>query len=276
MKWTCVRGAVGFAVGFLLGMSHLAGADPSIKPGVDVFATIGGTYYDFSKNPIPAGFLCDSSRTFTGRVALKGIPLETGHPGQLRKTDTIIERLDEAVFDAYGAAETRIRFRALSMASIAPIKSPCGAFHVYVTLDGKQPVTKMRIHRSQADGGTFRAPLAANVRLTFVPVRGTSPRKLQLKGNVAFRGKPIPWTFPDGEVLKQMGSAVVDTNGDLRPDTWLPGTSNFTAGIPPQGLRSSRLEKWECYCTCHEEQGEQHCTMVSTGPVHCVSSPDCF
>src|SRR5215217_5402815 len=140
---THVKGSVGFAVVLLLGMCHLVIADPAIKPGIDVFTTVGRgfTYYDFSKNPVPASFFCDSSSTFTGRVALKGLPVETGTPGQLRNTDTIVERLDEAVFDAHGVAETRIRFRALSMVSIAPIKSSCGAFHVYVTLDGKQPVT---------------------------------------------------------------------------------------------------------------------------------------
>ena len=270
-----MKRSIGFAAVFLLGMSHLASADSAIKPGIDVFTTVGGTYYEFSKNPIPAGFFCDSSATFTDRVALKGLPIETDNPGQLRNTDTIIERLDEAVFNAHGVAETRIRFRALSMVGVDPIKSSCGAFHVYVTLDGKQPITKMRIHRSQADGGSFHAPLAANVRLTFVPVRGKSPRKLELKGNVAFPGKPIPWTFPDGEALKHMGSAVVDTNGDLRPDTRLPGTSNFTAGVPPERLRSVNTAKSDCYCTCHDAGGEQHCTMVSSIGF-CSSSPDCF
>lgn len=180
------------------------------------------------------------------------------------------------MFDVNGVAETRIRFRALSMVSIAPLRTSCGAFLLYVTLDGKQPVTKMRIQRSQPGGGSFRAPLAANVRLTFVPVRGTASRKLELKGSVAFPGKPIPWTFPDGKVLKQMGSAVVDTNGDLRPDTRLPGTSNFTAGVPPTGLQSITAADIECYCSCHEEQGERHCTMVSSGSGFCESSPDCL
>jgi hypothetical protein len=256
-----VKRSIGFAIGLLFGMCHLVTADPAIKPGIDVFTTVGGgfTYYNFTKNPVPAGFFCDSSSTFTGRVALRGLPLETETPGQLRTTDTIIERLDEAVFDAQGVAETRIRFRALSMVSIAPIKTSCGAFHVYVTLDGKQPVTKMRIHRSQPDGGSFRAPLAAKVRLTFVPVRGTNPRKLELKGSVTFPGKPIPWTFPDGKVLKSLGSAVVDTNGDLRPDTRLPGTSNFMAGYLPGGLRSTKAGD-SCICTCHADAGEEHCT----------------
>ena len=256
-----MKRSFGFAVGLLFGMCPLAIADPVIKPGIDVFTTVGRgfTYYNFTKNPVPAGFFCDSSSTFTGRVALQGLPVETETPGQLRTTDTIIERLDEAVFDAQGVAETRIRFRALSMVSIAPIKTSCGAFHVYVTLDGRQPVTKMRIYRSQPDGGSFRAPLAAKVRLTFVPVRGTNPRKLELKGSVTFPGKPIPWTFPDGKVLTSLGSAVVDTNGDLRPDTRLPSTSNFMAGYLPEGLRPTKAGA-ACICTCHADAGEEHCT----------------
>ena len=126
-----MKKSVGLAVVLLLCMSHLAVADPSIKPGIDVFGTVAGgqTFYDFARDPVPAGFFCDSSAPFTSRVALKGLPIETGVPGQLRKTDTIIERLDEAVFDDQGFAETRTRFRALSMVSIAPIRRscPCGA-----------------------------------------------------------------------------------------------------------------------------------------------------
>jgi len=252
-----VKKYVGLAIVLLLGMCHLVIADPAIKPGIDVFTTVGRgfTYYDFSKKPIPASFFCDSSSTFTGRVALRGLPLETGIPGQLRNTDTIVERLDEAVFDADGVAETRIRFRALSMVSVAPIKTSCGAFHVYVTLDGKQPVTKMRIERSAPNGGTFSAPLAGNVRLTFVPVRGKSSRRLELKGSVNFPGKPIPWTVPDDKALRPLGSAIVDTNGDLRPDTRLPGTSNFMAGYSPEAKAYP-----PCVCTCHANDGEEHCT----------------
>jgi len=180
------------------------------------------------------------------------------------------------VFDANGVAETRIQFRALSMVSIAPIKSSCGAFYVYITLDGKQPITKMRIYRSEASGGSFSAPLVANVRLTFVPVRGTSSRRLELKGNVRFPGKPIPWTFPYGKAMNTMGSAVVDTDGDLHPDTRLPGTSNFLAGVPPERLRSIHPKGFDCYCTCHDASGEQHCTMVSSDGGFCDFTPDCF
>ncbi|HEV2843531.1 MAG TPA: hypothetical protein VG477_01685, partial [Thermoanaerobaculia bacterium] len=244
----------------LLGLSHLVVADPAIKPGIDVFRTLGGgkTYYDFAKNPIPAGFFCKSSARFTSRVALRGLPVETAIPGQLQEMDTIIERMDEAVFDPSGVAETRIRFRALSIVSAAPIKTSCGAFHVYVTLAGKQPVTKMRIHRNQELGGSFHAPLAANVRLTFVPVKGRNSRKLELKGSVNFPGQAIPWSFRDGTEIKQIASAVVDTDGDLTPDTRLPGTSNFAAGYPPESLKSI-FGGCSC-CVCHDADGEMHCT----------------
>jgi hypothetical protein len=49
--------SVGLAVVLLLGMSHLALADLSIKPGIDVFGTVAGghTYYDLPEIPsLPA------------------------------------------------------------------------------------------------------------------------------------------------------------------------------------------------------------------------------
>ncbi len=265
-----MKKTIGFAVMLLLVLSRLAVADPAVKPGIDVFRTLGGgkTFYDFAKNPVPAGFFCDSSPAFTSRVALKGLPVETGIPGQLQEMDTIIERLDQAVFDARGFAETRIRFRALSMVSIAPIKTSCGAFHLYVTLMGKQPVTMMRIHRTQQRGGTFRAPLAAKVRLTFVPVHGRDSRKLELKGSVNFPAQDVPWSFPEGTDIRQFASAVVDTNGDLIPDTRLPGTSNFAASFPPEGIRSIFGESCSC-CVCHNADGEEHCTVVGSGCQSC-------
>jgi hypothetical protein len=86
---------------------------------------------------------------------LRGLPLTTGAPGQIGSTDTIVERLDDAVFDAKGTAVTRIQFRALSLVSAAPIKTTCGAFLAYVSLAGQQRVTRMTIYRKKEAGGTF-------------------------------------------------------------------------------------------------------------------------
>ncbi len=222
---------------FPLGLSPLA-ADPVIERGIDAFVTRadGRTYYDFSHNPIPAGFFCNGSQAFTGRVALKGLPLATQTPGQLRGADTVVERLDDAAFNAKGTAVTRIQFRALSLVSSAPIKTSCGAFHVLISLNGPQRVTLMSIHRTQEAGGTFVAPLSVNVRMSFIPVKSVKAkgsRKLELTGTVTFPPRPLPWSF---KKIASISSATVDTNGDLSPDTRLPGTSNFSPGMPPDRI----------------------------------------
>src|SRR5262245_13198229 len=82
-------------------------AGPVISRGIDTFTTVGNgtTFYDFAGSPIPAGFFCKRSAPFTGRVTFRGLPLETGAPGQLHGADTVIERLDDAVF-VRGTAET--------------------------------------------------------------------------------------------------------------------------------------------------------------------------
>src|SRR6185295_9102733 len=175
-KEVCVRnrGILLAALAVVLLAAPLA-ADSVIQRGVDTFTTIadGTTFYDFAQTPIPAGFFCKKSTPFTGRVIFRGLPLETATPGQLHGADTVIERLDDAAFDANGTAVTRIQFRALSMVSIAPIKTACGSYHAYVSLAGGQRVTKMHIDRTQEGGGTFSAPLAVNVRMSFIPVKPT-------------------------------------------------------------------------------------------------------
>jgi hypothetical protein len=253
-----------FACLLLYGLSPLA-ADSVIQRGIDVFTTGGDgkTFYDFAANPIPAGFFCKGSRSFRGRIAFKGLPLTTETPGQLWNADTVIERLDDAVFDAKGVAMTRIQFRALSLVSIAPLKTACGAFHVYVSLGGRQRVTAMRILRTQEDGGTFVAPLAVDVRMSFIPVKpAKAARKLELAGSFTFPASPLPWSFVEGTMAKRSGAVVVDTNGDLVPDTTVPGTSNFFSG-KTQRLSSNKMccsQRW----SCHIDQDKEHCNWATT------------
>ncbi len=254
---------------FLLGLSPLA-ADSTIQRGIDVFATMGNgrTSFDFAKNPIPAGFFCEGSKPFTGLVTFKGLPLTTGTPGQLQDADTVIERLDDAVFDATGTATTRIRFRALSLVSTAPIKTACGAFHVYVSLRGKQRVTTMNIYRTEEGGGNFVAPLAVNTRVTFVPVKSAkkkAARKLELPADFTFPASSLPWSFAAGPRVKRIGSAIVDTNGDQIPDAVLPGTSNFVAGTSPYTSYYATCDPCATE-TCHTDpDGHQHCSYPIWG-----------
>lgn len=260
-----------------------ASADLVVRRGIDTFTTIanGKTFYDFAQSPIPAGFFCKSSQAFTGRVAFKGVPLATGAPGQLRGADTVIERLDDAVFDANGTAVTRIQFRALSLVSIAPLKTACGAFHVYVSLAGEQRVTTMIIDRTQEKGGNFSAPLAVDVRLAFVPVkpsRTKAARRLELTTGFTFPATPIPWSLEAGVSTKRIGSVLVDTNGDLAPDTLLSGTSNFFPGWSPDGaIEKIGIGGGSCrVCepeSCHFDPGTQkeHCSgpILACGTQYC-------
>jgi hypothetical protein len=263
----------------LLGLSPLA-ADPVIQRGIDIFTTPadGRTVYDFAENPIPAGFFCKRSKAFTGRVAFRGLPLATEVAGQLANADTVVERLDDAVFDAKGTAVTRIQFRALSLVSITPVKTSCGAFHAYVSLGGTQRVTTMSIHRTGEGGGSFVAPLAVDVRMTFIPVkpaRGKGARRLELAGSFTFPASPIPWSFTDNAMAKKMSTVAVDTDGDLSPDTRLPGTSNFVPGLSPDNPML-KTEFGNC-CSeyvCHDDgTGKIHCTW--TIPPGCISARLC-
>jgi hypothetical protein len=257
----------------ILGLSLLLGVFPLsaatvIHRGIDVFTTVddGKSFNDFAYSPIPAGFFCKGSQAFSGKVTFKGLPLTTDPPGRLAGADTIVERLDEAVFDK-GVAFTRIRFRALSLVSSAPIKTTCGDFHVYVSLASKQRVTTMTILQTQQNGGDFTAPLAVDARLTFIPVkpgRTKEARKLELTQSITFPATPSPWSLVADNPSKRIATVTVDTDGDLIPDTVLPGFSNFFAGQPASRVL---LEKVGCSCCpseiCHTTGAEAgHCTGV--------------
>lgn len=166
---------------------------------------------------------------------------------------------------------TRIQFRALSLVSVAPLKTSCGSFHAYVSLGGKQLVTTMSIHRTQEGGGSFLAPLAVDARITFIPAkpaaRNKGARKLELTGRFNFPPTALPWGLADGARAKRVGPVVVDTNGDLNPDTLLPGTSNFAPDQLPKALTSDNKseEFGSCCMTCHTDPStwKQHCTYPS-------------
>jgi len=284
-KETCVRNRTVLLVlvsSLLLGFSPLS-ADSVIQRGIDVFTTVGDgrTFYDFSSNPIPAGFFCERSRVFADRVAFKGLPLATKTPGGLWGADTVIERLDNATFDAKGVGVTRLQFRALSLVSTAPVKTACGAYHVYVSLAGKQRVTTMKILRTEEGGGNFIAPLAVDVRMTFIPVkpaRVKTTKKLEIKAAFTFPAQPLPWSFRSGGRAKKIGAVVVDTDGNLAPDTLIPGTSNFAAGQSPDRNQAGKWGGDGCpgcaVYTCHAGDGEEHCYWEPPPP-GCDWAPVC-
>lgn len=263
-----------FLLAFCL-VSPVFAADRVIQNGIDVWMTKGDgkTFVDFAKTPIPAGFFCPGSAAFAGKVAFRGEPIVTSIPGALGKTDTIVQRLDNAEFDKRGVAVTRIQARALSLKSMEPVQTSCGKFDVSVALDGTQPTTRMRIIRDNAQGGRFSAPLALNTKMTFTPVGRINGETLEIAVPVRFPAAPnVPWRSrviaPD-----PAGFVLVDTDGDRSPDTYLPGKSNFVAGKPSQPVmpRKPGLAVnsgiWRYYC--HAAEGHEHCYWACEGDYCC-------
>jgi len=220
------------AMACMLALAVPAMADDVIYNGSDLWQTKGDgkTFADFSREPIPAGFFCAKSEPFTDRIAFKGVPLRSSE-GTL-PIDTIVQRLDDAGFDNKGVAMTRIQMRALLLESVAPVKTACGSFHVKVRLNGRQPVTRMRIVRQGEDGGFFVSNLAVNAKLSFHPVSGKARERLEINQRIRFNPSRTAWAVrsDNNKSVEKKGFLLVDTDGDNRPDTYLPGTSNFAAG----------------------------------------------
>ncbi|HYL06339.1 MAG TPA: hypothetical protein VE075_09885, partial [Thermoanaerobaculia bacterium] len=171
------------AVLALLGATAAAAAPAApIQKGVDLWMTVTGfARTNFADDPIPAGFFCSASQAFAGTITFKGMPLAVDPPNSLGKMDTAVRRLDDAVFNDQGEAATRIQLMALSLASTQAIETSCGKYDVAVSLaPGEQPITTMRLFRTQPLGGTYSAPLALNVRLVFTPVSGDAGGRREL------------------------------------------------------------------------------------------------
>jgi hypothetical protein len=248
---------------FLIALPIFA-ADQVIQSGIDPWRTPGNglTFIDFSKNPIPAGFFCFKSAPYAGQIIFQGVPVATAEPGALRKTDTIIQRLDDAVFDENGVARTRIQVRVLHFVSVEPIQTACGAYSVEVHLNGEQPITNMRIMRENDHGGRFFAPIAVNGKLVFKPVSGGSTEILELTRNVRFpANQGISWAdrFAPKQGVRRTGFVQVDTDNDRVSDTFVPGTSaNFAAGASSRPGRTKGAVT-QMPVTCHMNGTEMHC-----------------
>ena len=232
-----------------------------IPNGIDLWRTTtdGSTFVDFKNNPIPSGFFCANSDPFTGRIGFKGLPVATGTPGDLEATDTIVQRLDDAVFNKRGIAFTRIQMRALSMVSLHPVKTSCGSFLAKISLAGDQPITRMRIIREGEHGGRFEAPIWVNAKISFVPVTGRGVETLELYKEVRF--PPLPnqrWaSSPRSATVQKAGFVTADTDGDGVADTSLPGTtSTFNVG---RGTSAKLEQPYQFPPDCHSVDNEQHC-----------------
>jgi hypothetical protein len=239
--------------------------DRTVTNGIDLWRTPGDgtTFADFSKESIPAGFFCNKSEAFNGRIIFKGVPIATGQPGVLGATDTVVQRLDNAAFNKRGVATTRIQIRAMQFESVAPVKTACGLYKAYVRLDGDQPVTTMRIVRDNEKGGRFFAPISVNIKMTFEPVGRATTEALEIRKALRFPPAQNAVWSTNRRVNPALGGFVkVDTDGDGTPDTFLPGTSSFAAG---RAVQQKRPLYTDPVTGCHIEDEGQHCP-VSVDP----------
>jgi len=219
-------------------MATAAVAPEPVHRGVDVWMTVAGlARTSFADEAIPAGFFCQDSRPYTGAITFKGVPLATTPGKGLGGIDTVVRRLDDAVFDAKGEAKTRIQLMALSLASIEPVETTCGKYDVAVSLaPGEQPVTTMRIFRSESLGGTYSAPLALKVKVVFTPVGADKSGRRELTRRIDLGpANHSVWAYVS--TPRYLDGAMIDTDGDGRPDTVLPRASNFQAGVQPAVLK---------------------------------------
>lgn len=252
-------------------------ADPAIDRGSDLWITPadGSSFTSFELEPLPRGFFCAGSAPFSGKITFKGAPLATQPAGLLGRTDTIVERLDDAYFDEHGVATTRIQLRALSLVSIEPLRNECGAFNVSLTLAGDQPTTTMTIVKTHERGGIYHAPLSLNVRITFTPVTGGQALSVDKRVDLG----PAPgarWQLSERTeqpIRRFVGKPFVhvDTDGVAGTDTFLPLASNFQP-VTRDGLRNASGAAVES-CTsvelavddcadpnCHSSATSSHCT----------------
>ncbi len=151
-----------------------------VPSGFDVWQTVGSgaTGYGFGDDPLPKDFFCPGSEPFKDRISFEGVPVKTEPAGYLGLTDTIIERLDDAVFNEDGLAKTRIQIRALHLEGIDTIKNSCGEWTVKAGLAEEQPVSDMIFNREYSIGGTMHADLWVDVRLVFTHVKTGETREV--------------------------------------------------------------------------------------------------
>jgi hypothetical protein len=150
------------ALGILLvGVAALPGTAQVINPGNDFWTTPanGQTFFTVPSGDVEGLCGAPPSSTWNHTLVLQGVAL--GNPAY----DTVVARLDPAVFDANGTATTRVQVRALSFASSAPVATPCGSLSWTAGLAGAQGISNMTLHRTSPNGGYFNADLSVAVEL---------------------------------------------------------------------------------------------------------------
>lgn len=264
--------ALALLLSSLLAAGPVAGqAVTQLDAGIDLWETDVGAV-----TTVPGGFFCNGSPAW--EVPLTSKKLLTDRPTETGNTDTIIERLEDAVFDdSFNPAQatTSIRVRALSMQSSSSLTVTCDNNNELWRVssvcfrpeesDNDAFKTDLTIRRTHDQGGTFSGSLKVPARLTFT--RDGDGAVLTLDQDVDFvipsGTEPDPdWaTAPGAGGLQVTDFVTVDANCDGildGSDPLLPPTTNFHPGWDSSTSTTSPT------------------TVVHSGPghVHPVEVPD--
>jgi hypothetical protein len=213
-------------------------ADNTIRSGTDFWETQnnGSTYVDLN---LPAGFFCANSAPFSGRVTLAGSPIATSPAGVLGRTDTVIERLGDATFDANNVATVNAIVRAASFKGTASITiTGCSGSALWDVRSSAAPTQApfpVTIRRSgpTATGGSFDSSVSIAPRLTFIQQGAGLTRTLD-QATIVFSTAGAEWTHvPGSGGVTSSSSVQIDADGDGVPETTVPRTSNFAPGWSP-------------------------------------------
>ncbi|HET9228987.1 MAG TPA: hypothetical protein VFR31_20080, partial [Thermoanaerobaculia bacterium] len=154
------------------------------------------------------------------KVALKGVPAAGSD------YDTVVHRIDKAVFDAAGNASTRIILKHLAFASINPQATPCGNLSWQVGNFGPQAVTNMRLRRLTPKGGLFSADIAVNVEFKAIDSNNNYIGSLFYNFVLPDPQNGTPWSFGPNDQFRA-GMTETDNCIDvLREKLALPEYQN--------------------------------------------------
>jgi hypothetical protein len=193
----------------LAGLAVLSASAQTIPAGSDFWTTPanGQTYVTIPPGDVEAMCGLPPSTGWDHKLAFQGVPLSPPNPAY----DTVVARLSNAVFDSTGTATTRVQVKALSFASSAPQKTPCGSLTWQAGLAGAQGTSTMVLHRTTARGGYFNADL--NVRVELRAFNGGSYiGSLFYDFTLPDPGSGTPWSFGSAGEFR---AGMTETNNCL-------------------------------------------------------------
>ena len=182
----------------LASLTALPAAAQVIPAGNDFWVTPanGQTVFTFPDGDVES--LCGLAPVsgWDHKISLRGVPAAGSD------FDTVVRRIDNAVFDATGNASTRIVLQHLAFASVNVHATPCGEINWQVGNFGRQAVTMMKLRRLTQQGGIFSADIAVSVEFKAIDIKGNYLGSLFYNFVLPDPQNGTPWSFGPGGVFR--------------------------------------------------------------------------